>query len=320
MIGHVSERAGPPDEIERYSRATIEAGSKSFAAASRLLDSKSRESAHLLYAWCRYCDDQIDSQHLGSSPNVEYQASHAMLEALETDTRRALAGERVSHPAFVALQRVVRRHGIPDRYPLELLQGFRMDVEQYRYDRLEDTLLYCYHVAGVVGVMMAYVMGTKDGDALLRAADLGIAFQLTNIARDVMDDARVGRIYLPSEWMKEAGVPPEGILQSAHRPAVFVVVRRLLCEAENYYDSAVQGLPHLGWSAAWGIATARNIYRDIGRVIVKRGTAAWDERVVVGRARKLYGAVLGLQSSLIAHSVGKLIPARGRSGLWTKPA
>ncbi len=308
------------DEVDDYSRATISSGSKSFAAAARLLNSSARESAHMLYAWCRYCDDQIDSQHLGVPAEPGPSSSRSRLDHLERETRRALAGEPVEHPAFVALQRVVERHGIPDRYPLELLQGFAMDVERCRYDELEDTLLYCYHVAGVVGVMMAHIMGVKSGDALVRAADLGIAFQLTNIARDVMDDARLGRIYLPSKWLAEVAVTPADIMLVDHRAAVFTVAKRLLDEAELYYDSATEGLPHLGWRAAWGIATARTVYRDIGRIVIGRGPAAWNGRAVVGRGRKVYGAFRGLIRAVFAVSLGKLLPAKQRTGLWVNPA
>lgn len=307
-------------DVGNYGRAAIKAGSKSFSAAALLLDRTARESAHMLYAWCRHCDDLIDSQHLGFATGRRYEPAQNTLESLERETRRALAGEPVEHPAFVALQRVVQRHEIPDRYPLELLQGFAMDVDVRGYERFEDTLLYCYHVAGVVGVMMAYVMGVKGGDALLRAADLGIAFQLTNIARDVMDDARVGRIYLPAEWMAEAGVPPDGILEVEHRPAVFAVVRRLLAAADRYYDSAAEGLPQLGWRAAWGIAAARHVYREIGRLLIRRGPAALGARAIVGRGRKVVGVWCGLLKSIHASTVGRRTPRKPRTGLWAKPA
>jgi phytoene synthase len=272
----------------------------------------------MLYAWCRYCDDQIDSQSLGFASESDGSSPSAVLDSLRRETRRALAGEPVDNPAFVAFQRVVQHHGIPDRYPLELLDGFAMDVEHHGYHTLDDTLLYCYHVAGVVGVMMAYVMGVKGGDALLRACDLGIAFQLTNISRDVMDDARMDRVYLPADWLKAAGVPPNGIMEAKNRPGVFAVVQRLLAEADRYYDSAMEGLPSLGWRAAWGIATARYVYRHIGRLVKRRGSAAWDKRAVVGGGRKLFGACYGLLLSFRACSLGRMLPRRQRGGLWTK--
>lgn len=176
------------DEIIENSRLMIRRGSKSFSAAARLLDKTTRESAYMLYAWCRYCDDQIDGQHLGFGSDAPAYAGFTSIETLHQETRQALAGATMTNPVFVALQRVVQRHRIPHRHPLELIEGFAMDVEQRRYQNLEDTLLYCYHVAGVVGIMMAHVMGIRDRETLHRAADLGIALQLTNIARDVMKE------------------------------------------------------------------------------------------------------------------------------------
>lgn len=304
-------------ELDEYSKTAIAKGSKSFSAAARLLDRRSRESAQMLYAWCRYCDDQIDSQQDGFAAIAGPSTASSTLESLRFETRRALAGERVEHPAFIALQRVVEAHGIPDRYPNELLDGFAMDVEQHEYQRFEDTLLYCHRVAGVVGVMMAYVMGVRGGDALFRAADLGIAFQLTNIARDVMDDARMGRVYLPADWLEAAQVPPEELQDTRHRSGVVEVVERILAEADRYYDSSMEGLTSLRWRAAWGLATARQVYRDIGLLVLKRGVNAWDSRAVVGRGRKIYGAWCGLLLSLYAHSFGRLQPSKQRDGLWT---
>ena len=109
---------------------------------------------------------------------------------------------------------------IPGRYPLELLEGFAMDATAHQYRNLADTLQYCYYVAGVVGIMMAYVMGTRDPAALQRATDLGIAFQLTNISRDVHEDAEVNRIYLPGDWLAEAGVAADQILEPQHAAAL----------------------------------------------------------------------------------------------------
>lgn len=308
------------DEVVESSRDMIVRGSKSFAAAARLFDAPTRASAYMLYAWCRYCDDQIDSQYLGFGASSARQAGDPRrLQQLCEETRRALAGEKVEHPVFIALQRVVQRHRIPTRYPLELLEGFAMDVEGRSYVRLEDTLLYCYHVAGVVGVMMAHVMGVRDRETLHRAADLGIALQLTNIARDVTEDARVGRVYLPRDWLEAEGVPVANLLAAEHRAAVAEVAQRLLREAQRYYDSANQGLSRLSFRAAWAVATARGVYRDIGRIVLARGAAAWERRAIVSSHRKAYLATRAAAEALRAVSVGRLTPPDPRRGLWTKP-
>lgn len=306
------------DGVIDNSRRMIRRGSKSFSAAARLFDKSTRESAYMLYAWCRYCDDQIDGQNLGLGPAAACPASLAQIKNLCRETRHALAGDTMTHPVFIAFQRVVQQHRIPHRYPLELLEGFAMDVEQRRYANLEDTLLYCYHVAGVVGIMMAHVMGVRDQESLHRAADLGIAFQLTNIARDVMDDARVGRIYLPAGWLEHSGITAGEMQHPKHRHTVCAAVRRLLLEAEPYYHSAAQGFPSLGFRSAWAVATARGVYRDIGRLVAKRGPDAWDRRAVVSRRRKMYRALQGGAQALAAVSLGRLRRQTPRGNLWRK--
>jgi len=307
------------DPLVARSRAAIERGSKSFAAAARLFDPPTREGAILLYAWCRHCDDQVDEQVLGfrtGRPSLE--SARDRLAALERETRRALAGEPVEEPAFAALQEVVRRHQIPDRHPLDHLKGFAMDVEGRRYETLEDCCQYAYHVAGVVGVMMAYVMGVRGEDTLDRAADLGIAFQMTNIARDVVDDAKAGRVYLPGDWLREAGVSPSEAGRPERRLAVHAVATRLLDEAERYYTSAEVGLGRLPFRSAWAVAAARRVYRDIGRIVRERGARAWDRRAGTGRARKAL-LVLAAAGDAAAARRRSGKPASPRAGLWTRP-
>src|SRR5690606_18505823 len=193
-------------ELAAHAAQTIQAGSKSFAMAARLFDPPTRRSVMLLYTWCRHCDDQVDGQQLGRG---RYQTDDHVLHALEVATRRACAGKPTREPAFAALQAVVHAHEIPERFLVEHLQGFAMDVRGHRYQTQDDTLTYCYHVAGVVGLMMAWIMGVRDEATLDRACDLGIAFQLTNIARDIVEDAGIGRCYLPAAWLRELGFDPD---------------------------------------------------------------------------------------------------------------
>lgn len=192
-----------------------------------------------------------------------------------------------------------------------------MDVAGTRYESLEDCCRYCYHVAGVVGVMMAYVMGARGEDTLDRASDLGMAFQMTNIARDVIADAGARRVYLPAAWLRDAGVPVAEIDLPSHREAVAMVAARLLDEADRYYTSATAGIARLPLRSAWAIAAARRIYRDIGRLVRRRGAHAWDERLSTSRARK---------ALLLLAAAGDVVRARARApaapsrqGLWTRP-
>lgn len=300
-------------------RSMIREGSKSFSAASMLFDPKTRDAAHLLYAWCRHCDDQIDGEQLGHDPAPRDDAARARrLDDVLAKTQRALRGEVLDDPVFVAFGRVAAAYAIPRRYPLELLDGFAMDVAGRCYPTLDDLLCYCYHIAGTVGLMMAHVMGVRDEWTLRRAADLGIALQLTNIARDVVDDARQGRVYLPLDWLAERGVAPESISMSSDRRPLADLVARLLSEAEHYYGSGTCGIRRLPFRGAWAVAAARNVYSEIGREVLRRGERAWDERVIVSAGRKRALMAQGLGEALYARSVGRLRAESPRPNLWTK--
>lgn len=305
------------DQVIDYATQAINFGSKSFAAAARLFDERTRQSAVMLYAWCRHCDDVIDGQVLGHGQVAgDRSTGEARLAELVDLTERAYAGEPMSDPAFAAFQQVVQRHRIPKAHPLEHLAGFRMDVQDYYYRTLDDTLLYCYRVAGVVGLMMARVMGATAEATLDRACDLGLAFQLTNIARDIVEDAEIGRAYLPAEWLQEAGIPADEVSLPQHREALATLAARLVDLAEPYYQSAAQGLRDLPLRSAWSIATAHGVYRQIGVEVKARGANAWDSRVSTSNAQKLQfllgGGVLALASRRM-----QVRPRPG--GLWTRP-
>ncbi|HSL16436.1 MAG TPA: phytoene/squalene synthase family protein [Methylomirabilota bacterium] len=303
-----------------HGQEVIEKGSKSFAAAARLFDPATRDGAYMLYAWCRHCDDVTDNQELGfNATRLARDEARARVDRLREMTLSAVGGEPTDDPVFAGLQRVVASSQIPHRYPLEHLDGFVMDAEGRTYATLDDTLEYCYHVAGVVGVMMGYLMGVQDEPTLDRATDLGLAFQLTNICRDVMDDAAIGRIYLPGDWLDEAGVPAVEIARPEHRPAVFQVARRLLAEADRYYVSAWLGISQLPPRSAWAVAAANAVYRDIGRLILARGPSAWDRRISTSKARKI-ALVLGAgPRSWTARHWGRDPGGAPRAGLWTRP-
>ncbi len=308
----------PPAEIVSYSREMTEKGSRSFAVAARLLEPAVRDHAYMLYAWCRHADDEIDGQVLGFGFRDDGRMPLERLDALRTKTLQALQGE-ASEPPYMALAHVAAANAIPARHPLELIEGFEMDVAGRRYLTLEDTLSYCYHVAGVVGVMMAMVMGVRARETLNRASDLGIAFQLTNIARDVMDDAALGRIYLPETWLEEAGVPAREITQPEHRRAVAAVTARLLGEAEQYYASARAGLAELPYRSSLAVATALQVYREIGVSVKRRGADAWTTRTIVSASRKAWCVAMAAITATDAHSLRRWRKAPSRAGLWTHP-
>jgi phytoene synthase len=309
------------DPLLETCRDIIVRGSKSFAGAARLFAPETRDAAYLLYAWCRYCDDQIDGETLGfrtGDPSKDLAGQQGRLRRLQDMTHRVLEGRSVDDPVFMALQRVVQRYRIPDRYPLELLEGFAMDVDCRRYHRLDETITYCYHVAGVVGLMMSHIMGVREEAIHRRAADLGIALQMTNIARDVVDDARVGRVYLPLEWLQEAGLTSEELLAEHRRGCVARVVSRLLAEADRYYASGDHGMRRLPFRSAWAVTVARGVYWEIGQVVRSRGHAAWNERAVASRLRKGHWLARGLLTATVAATVGRWLREEPRPDLWTR--
>lgn len=305
------------DALMSHATETITVGSKSFATASKLFDPATRRSALMLYAWCRYCDDVIDEQELGFRTALPQQESAlARLEMLRVETQRAFNGEAMGEPAFAAFQEVVTRNEMPAHLAFAHLEGFAMDVRETHYQTFDDTLRYCYHVAGVVGLMMAWIMGVRDEAVLDRACDLGLAFQLTNIARDIVEDAENGRCYLPAQWLAEEGMTARGIADPSKRQHIARLARRLVMAAEPYYASAKAGLRGLPLRSAWAIAAAHGVYRQIGIKVMAAGAAAWEQRQGTSKAEKLgllaKGAGMALTSRLSR-------PAPRPAHLWQRP-
>ena len=258
-------------------RQLLRHGSRSFYASSLLMPQPYRDAAVSLYAFCRIADDAID---LSDEPRMALQRLRARLDGI-------YGNRPMDDPADRMLTKVVREFGIPRDLLDALLEGFAWDCESRRYDTLEALRAYGARVAGVVGVMMALLMGERDLSVLARAADLGVAMQLTNIARDVGEDARNSRIYLPLQWMDEAGINVEDWLQApAHSEALASVIERLLLEADRLYQQAEAGIASLPRGCQPCVMTARLLYSEIGEEVRRRGHDAISNRAVVSPARK----------------------------------
>ncbi len=298
-------------------RDSIARGSKSFAAASKLFDPATRERAWLLYAWCRATDDLADGQEHGHGIRPLDDAP-ARLALIRERTEAALAGERTGDPAFDALALVVAESGIPPRYPRDLVAGYALDADGFRPASEDDLYRYCYHVAGSVGCMMAILMGVDpaDADTLDRACDLGIAFQLANIARDLAEDAAAGRCYLPAEWLAEMDIPPGEELKPPYRDRLARLAARLADRAEAHEASARHGAGKLPFRAAWAVLAAAGIYGDIAREVRARGSRAWDRRVITSKAAKL-GWIARAGWQAIRRTAAS---DPGRIGLYRRPA
>lgn len=299
-------------------RESIARGSKSFAAASRLFDAATRERAWLLYAWCRECDDLADGQVLGhdAQPVADPAARLARIRDL---TAAALAGQWTGEPAFDALKIVAEETAMPHRFAHDLVEGFALDAKGWVPRSENDLLQYCYHVAGAVGCMMAVVMGVdpRDEATLDRACDLGLAFQLANIARDIEADDAIGRCYLPVEWLVEMDVPPGQHMKPPYRTRLVVIAKWLGEMAEAYGASARRGTPALGYRSAWAVLAAAGIYGDIAREVVRRGAHAWDHRAGTSAAAKAEWIVKAAgQAALRRQLYG---PEPRPVALWTRP-
>ena len=270
------------DATDAQLEAILRAGSKSFHLASRLLPMRVRMPTYALYAFCRHADDAVDE---ASSPR---DARYAV-DALRARIDRVYAQRGLETVVERAFAHIVQRFAIPRAIPEALAEGMEWDVRGRVYENASDVRAYGVRVAGTVGLMMTLVMGKRDPEVLARACDLGVAMQLTNIARDVGEDARHGRIYLPGEWLADAGVDREGFLASpTPTDGLRAVVARLLDEAEILYSRADAGIAHLPADCRTAIRAARLVYSAIGDTIRRAGFDSVSRRAVVPKHRKLW--------------------------------
>ena len=273
-------------------RAALAQGSRTFLAASHILPARVRDPACALYAFCRMADDAVDE---GGDA-----------QAAVDDLRRRITACHGGRPADVledrALAAVMQRHQIPLAWPLALIEGFAWDAQGRRYESLDEVLDYAARVAGAVGAMMSALMGASSPQALARACDLGVAMQLSNIARDVGEDARRGRLYLPRRWLREAGLDPDAWLACpVFCPAIAQATERLLRHADELYARVGAGVAELPLDCRPGINAARFLYREIGEEVRRRDLDAVGGRAVVSVPRKLLG---------LAHALVALWPSR----------
>ena len=238
------------------------------------------------------------------------------IAAMATLTDAALDGHVIGLPAFDALRIVAAETSLPARYAHDLIQGFRLDAEEWRPRTEDDLLTYCYHVAGVVGCMMAVIMGVApDDEAVLdRACDLGLAFQLANIARDIEEDAAAGRCYLPTDWLDELDISPDAVM--ADRAKLALLAQRLTDRAAQFEASARMGTRALSLRSAWAVLATAEIYGAIGRKVAARGEHAWDARVTTSKWDKLRFIVRALGD---ARRRAELMEAARSAKLWRRP-
>jgi len=266
-----------PDDLE-HCHAAIRTGSYSFHAASRLLPSTVRDPSLVLYAFCRLADDEVD----------EGDAKRAAVLSLQERLDAIYSGRPKNAPEDRAFASVIETFEMPKALPDALLEGLAWDAQERRYQDLSGVRRYSARVASAVGVMMCVLMRMRESDALARACDLGVAMQLTNIARDIGEDARAGRIYLPLEWFDEVGLDPDAFIADPQAtPEVRRMARRLLAEAHRLYLRSEAGVPALPRDARMGIYAARFIYDGIGGEVRRAGYDSITRRAHTSKAQKL---------------------------------
>ncbi|MEO0881314.1 MAG: phytoene/squalene synthase family protein [Pseudomonadota bacterium] len=273
----MSSQQAVPTDFD-HCRAVIKAGSKSFYAASLLLPKGVRTAAYATYAFCREADDAID---LGEN---QQDAVRILINRLNL----IYSGQPTDAPVDRAFAYVVSHWGLPRTLPDALLEGLIWDSEGKRYGTFDELVDYCTRVAGSVGAMMTTLMGATCETAAARACDLGVAMQLTNIARDIGEDARAGRIYVPLQWMREADIDPLAFTQTPEFDArVAGITKRLLDAADPLYEQGLTGATLLPSGCRTAIIAAGLIYRDIGKYIKQNGYDSVSYRAFVPKRRKL---------------------------------
>lgn len=276
-----------------HCRDVIRTGSLSFHAASKLLPASVRDPALALYAFCRLADDEVDEGN---------NKARAVLD-LRSRLDLAYSGMPCDAPEDRAFAAIVAEFDMPRALPEALLEGLAWDAMERRYATLSEVRDYSARVASAVGAMMCVLMRVRNRDALARACDLGVAMQLTNIARDVGEDARASRIYLPTDWLDDAGISVEDFFANPQAsPDIRRIVRHLLAEAHRLYIRSEAGIGALPLQARNGIFAARYIYDGISAAVRRNAYDSVSMRARTTKTTKI--ARIGLAA---VRTVGTVI-------------
>lgn len=273
-----------------------------FYFASRWLRPERRRATHALYALFRTLDDLVDNAAAGSVSPAQARSELDGWRAWLTDPERHPRTE----PMLPAVQATFSRYAIPPRHFLELIDGLEMDLAGRRYDDFAALTLYCYRVASTVGLAMCHVLEARDPAALARAAELGVAMQLTNILRDVREDAGIGRVYLPQDMLRVAGWSDDRVVAASAADAPFrALIKTLIERARLYYARGLLGIPYLCPDARFAILVAARCYAGILDQIEALDHDVFAARAHVPTSGKLR---IAAASAVRRRSVGGPLP------------
>ena len=294
-----------------YARRITAHYSKSFYFSAKMLPKEQRWATYALYGFCRHCDNLIDTPRQRTETEIVRE-----IQLLTEELQVAYNTGESQHPIIRAFILVAKAYGIPIEYPLDLLKGVAMDVQQTRYKTFDELSLFCYRVAAVVGLMMTYVLGYKDERAFGYAKQLGIAMQLTNILRDIKEDKDMGRIYLPQKDLVKFGVLEQDILEEKITRQLKELMKFQIERADCYYTKAMPGISLLETESQYAIYSAAKIYRGILRKIEEHNYNPFLSRVFVPSSQKI-GILLheGLRAKFLSAQE-KLFPVH--SGIINK--
>lgn len=255
--------------------------SKSFYISAKMLPQQKRWATFALYGFCRYADNLIDNPRNRSKEDLIHEVNY-----LEHEIKCAYKSGESEHPIIQPFIYVAKKYQIPLEYPLDLLKGVKMDLTEKRYETFDDLYVFCYRVAGVVGLMMTYVLGYKSEKAFKDAEKLGIAMQLTNILRDVQEDKNMGRIYLPQEDFRRFGLSERDIMDEKMHGKMRKMMKFQINRARQYYKSADKGIHYLDRDAQFAIIASSKIYHGILHKIETRNYNPFLGRVYVSQLKK----------------------------------
>jgi 15-cis-phytoene synthase len=285
-------------ELYREAARVTALGSRSFYFATRFLPRDLARAAHAVYWFCRYTDDLVDECGTVEQGRRDLEKWAGRVEA-------ALRGCEPSHPVLKVFLDTARAKNIPSEYPLELIEGMRMDLNGTRYRNFAELRTFCYRVASVVGLMMSHAIGFED-PALDYAIDLGIAMQLTNILRDIAEDWQRGRVYLPSEEMERFGYSERALAGGERTPEFRALMRFQVARARDYYDRAVPGIALLDPRGRFAVQVAADVYREILSVIEARDYDVFGGRAIVPPTRKWWISGRSMAMPVARHSAARL--------------
>jgi phytoene synthase len=280
-----------PSQLEsafEYCREVSWKHAKTFYFATHFLPTPKRRAVHAVYALCRYVDDIVDhSEDKLSRKSLTRDKIVMLINKWRADIEACYAGALIDHPIMIAWHDTLKKYHIPKNLPLELIDGVCMDLKQNRYETFDELYTYCYKVASVVGLMTSEIFGYASEESLKHAIELGIAMQLTNILRDVGEDAQKGRIYLPLEDLKTFNLTEADVLNGVMSENFINLMKFEIERARHYYNESEKGIAMLSQDSRLAVKVSHDNYSRILQRIEEINYDVFKQRAFISNTKKL---------------------------------